>query len=221
LTNKSLILERFGIVSDTLFLKPLAYSESSARELAVKAIEKLHTAGLVPSGIVSTPGDHIFGHSFSFNVLAGKCTFTLNSAGVQLRCIDALQKAEMLGFRQFVIDCTAIVGIGENVPTHFQTYIHATFPSDSDLQDFKTATMKSLPEGSSFAGFILYCKSGHWQHEIRMQLDRSAAVPKALFVLVGTRVDGLITEEKIGKMFKGFEDVGERLGFTIDNRKYE
>ncbi len=217
---KVLTLQRFGIVSESFFPKPIPYSDLLVQQVASKAIDKFRSAGLLPSGVASNPGDRVYGHSLFFAALSGKCSFRMTSDKIEVKCIDAVSQAEYGAFVQFVIDCAEIAQLGNEVSSHFQTYVHATFQSASDRQEM-LGRLASLPEGVSAGGYVVYSQSAGWKHELRMQVDRSVAIPEALFILVGTRIDGLINKENLTTIYRSFEELAAKMGFKVEAEKHE
>jgi len=217
---KVLTLQRFGIISETFFPKPIPYSDLLVQQVASKAIDKFRSAGLLPSGVVCNPGDRVFGHSLFFAALATKCSFRMTSEKIEVKCLDAVVHAEYGAFWQFVIDCAEIAEFGSEVPSHFQTYAHVTFQSAADRKEM-LESFGNMPEGVSAGGYTLYSHSPSWKHEIRLQLDRSAAIPDGLFILVGTRIDGLINKENLTTIYRSFEELGAKMGFKVEAEKHE
>jgi len=143
----------------------------------------------------------------------------MTSDKIEVKCIDAEMQTEYGAFWQFVIDCAEIAQLGNDVPSHFQTYAHATFQSASDREE--VVRLASIPEGVSAGGYIIYALSSGWKHEIRMQIDRSAAIPDALFILAGTRIDGLINKENLTTIYRSFEELAAKMGFKVEAEKHE
>jgi len=215
---KVLTLQRFGIISESFFPKPIPYSDLLVQQMASKAVEKFRSAGVLPSGVVCNSGDRVFGHSLFFSALAAKCSFRMTSEKIEVKCMDAVVQAEYKAFWQFVIDCAEIAELGKDVPSHFQTYVHVSFQSAADRREM-LGRFGDLPEGVSPGGYILYSHSPNWKHEIRLQLDRSLAIQDGLFILVGTRIDGLINQENLTTVYGSFEELGAKMGFKVEAAK--
>jgi hypothetical protein len=208
----NLTYSRGGLLFETHFHKAIPYSDAAFRDWGTKALDCFGSAGLAPSAIVAKPGDRLYGFNFSFSI--GKATFKLSAKKLEVAFLDATTKIEAQGMFQFLRESLQILSPSIDDISNFQIYGHASFKSDNDkIQFVKTV---ALPDGVTLGGAIVYSVVEGWNREIRFQIDKSVALKDALFVLIGTSIQGLITPEIVTTVCKSFEKLISKMGFNFE-----
>lgn len=173
-------LDVLGIALDIPFPRPLTKRDAGLEGLASWLCDPENGFTPRPDQVRLKEWDELFGYELTVQFFGDNGVITHTADRIKLSIKNARTVADWEIIRRVITRFYNRMNFDSKSMTGFSAHVHSRFPSSDELdgyfQQFPQPKMASRP------ALFSYVKITDWEAHIRIHIEKSAALPDALFI---------------------------------------
>jgi hypothetical protein len=214
-------IDVFGVHVDVPFPAPLAFQQARIEEFGAKICDPAKGLSLRPDQIRLRRFDDLYDYSLTAQFFGENGTLTRTADRVKFGVRNARTAADWKIIRDLLVRFYVLLDAAPASISTLSTHAHAKFPS-AEERDAWVARFSYSPLISRAAS-LGHVQITGWDKEVRVLIERSNAVPDAVFVMWDTQFENsqdwetyidklpVMMEDSANLFDLGFEPFRERV----------